>query len=168
LALFSQNQLEPGTPDCPVINRTVSGAPGCSTVNWLLSRIGRAMWLKFTGLSGGAPDCPMSLQRPRPRSSATNSSLSGIHRGHRGYNSPDCPVSQSRPSQRSTAKSAGDTWPEQTVSWAHRTVSSAPTRPPAQRSDALGKERNRAPDSQSGAPLDRRQELPFNLVSYDS
>jgi hypothetical protein len=61
-------------------------------VNWLLSGIGRATWLKFTRLSGGAPDCPVSLQRPRPRTSATNSSLSGMHRGHRGYNSPDCPV----------------------------------------------------------------------------
>jgi hypothetical protein len=51
LALYSQNQLEPGTPDCPVVHRIVSGAPGCSTVNLLLLGIGRATWLKFTELS---------------------------------------------------------------------------------------------------------------------
>jgi hypothetical protein len=60
LALYSQNQLEPGTPDYPVVHQTVSGAPDCSTVNWLLSRIGWATWLKFTGLSGGAPNCLVS------------------------------------------------------------------------------------------------------------
>jgi hypothetical protein len=59
------------------LHRTVSGALGCSTVNWVLSGIGRAMWLKFTDLSGGAQDCPVSLQRPRPSTSATNLSLSG-------------------------------------------------------------------------------------------
>jgi hypothetical protein len=37
LAVYSQNQLGPGTPVCPVVHRTVSGAPGCSTVNRLLS-----------------------------------------------------------------------------------------------------------------------------------
>jgi hypothetical protein len=34
----------------------------------------------------------------------------------------DCPVSQRRPRQRSAAQSAGDAWPEPTVSWSHRTV----------------------------------------------
>jgi hypothetical protein len=48
-----------------------------SAANWPLSRIGGATWLKITGLSGGAPDCPVSLQRPRPSTSVTNSSLLG-------------------------------------------------------------------------------------------
>jgi hypothetical protein len=56
------------TGQCPVPQ------PG-SAANWPLSGIGGATWLKITGLSGGAPDCPMSLQRPRPSTSATNSSL---------------------------------------------------------------------------------------------
>jgi hypothetical protein len=34
----------------------------------------------------------------------------------------DCPVSQRRPHQRSATQSAGDTWPEPTVTWSHRTV----------------------------------------------
>jgi hypothetical protein len=48
---------------------------------------------------------------------------------------PDCPVSQQRPRQRSAAQSAGDAWPEPTVSWrtglsgAHWTVSGTPRGP---------------------------------------
>jgi hypothetical protein len=37
LAKYNQHQLGPGTPDCLVVHRTVSGAPGWSNVNWLLS-----------------------------------------------------------------------------------------------------------------------------------
>jgi hypothetical protein len=77
MAQDSQNQHQPDTPDCPVVHQTVSGAPG-----WLgdkLVALGNrwATWLKITGLSGGALDCLVSLQRPRPSTSATNSSLSG-------------------------------------------------------------------------------------------
>jgi hypothetical protein len=32
-----QTSAQPGTPDCPVVHRTVSGAPGCSAVNSPLS-----------------------------------------------------------------------------------------------------------------------------------
>jgi hypothetical protein len=72
MAKFSQSLLSLGSPDCPVVHRTVSGAPG-----WLW-RIGCSrdfdggVRLKFTGLSGGAPDCPVSR-------SQANSSLSGNH-----------------------------------------------------------------------------------------
>jgi hypothetical protein len=48
-----------------------------SAANWPLSGIGGATWLKIVGLYGGVPDCPVRLQRPRPSTSATNSSLSG-------------------------------------------------------------------------------------------
>jgi hypothetical protein len=37
MALFSQRQLGLGAPDCPVVHRTVSGAPGRRLSNWLLS-----------------------------------------------------------------------------------------------------------------------------------
>jgi hypothetical protein len=63
----SQHQLGPGTPNCPVVHRTVSGAPGWPTVNRLLSGNDRGVRLKFTGLSS--------------ESSATNSSLSGKGKG---------------------------------------------------------------------------------------
>jgi hypothetical protein len=79
----------------------------------------KAMWLKFTGLSGGAPDCLVSQQRPR---------------------------------QRSAAQSAGDAWPEPTVSWrtglsgVHRTVSGEPRGPLLERSAEPDMEGDRAPD----------------------
>jgi hypothetical protein len=60
-----------------VVHRTASSAPG-----WLVDQLAAlgnrwASWLKITGLSGGAPDCPVSLQHSRRSPSATNSSLSG-------------------------------------------------------------------------------------------
>jgi hypothetical protein len=76
--------IQSGTPDCPVVHRTVSGAPGWSLVKVLLSGIDGGVRLKFTGLSGGAPDCPVSHPRRTRRSRETET--------WRGYNSPDCPV----------------------------------------------------------------------------
>jgi hypothetical protein len=60
----SQHQLGPGTPDCPVVHRTVSCAPGWPTVNRLLSGNDRGVRLKFTGLSG-EPTAPAANGRPR-------------------------------------------------------------------------------------------------------
>jgi hypothetical protein len=68
LALCSQTSARSGTPDCLVVHRTASGAPGWSPVNSLLSRFDGDIWLKITGLSGGAPDCPMSHPRRTRRS----------------------------------------------------------------------------------------------------
>jgi hypothetical protein len=53
----------PGTLDGPVVHRTVSGVPGEPPVNYLLSGIDGVVWLKFTRLSGGAPDCSVSHPR---------------------------------------------------------------------------------------------------------
>jgi hypothetical protein len=70
LGKFSQNRLWPGTPDCPVVHRTVSGAPGWSNVNWPLSGKERGdvaiihrtvRWC--TGLSG-EPTAPAANGRP--------------------------------------------------------------------------------------------------------
>jgi hypothetical protein len=54
--------------DCPVVHRTV---------RWAVHRRTRrsretinGVWLKFTGLSGGAPDCPVSQRSAGPRSTA--------------------------------------------------------------------------------------------------
>jgi hypothetical protein len=147
----------PSTPDCSVVHRTVSGARGWLTVNQLLSGIDGVVWLKVTGLSGGAPDCPVSHPRRTRRSRETEKvtwlKFIGLSGG-----APDCPVSQ-----RSTAKSAGDTWTAPTVS-----LSGAPTGPEEKRSDAPDLEGDRAPDMNSGCPLDRRQELPSKIVSNGS
>jgi hypothetical protein len=49
--------------DCLVVHRTVSGAPGWSPVKRPLSGVDDGVRLKFTGLSSGAPDCPVSHPR---------------------------------------------------------------------------------------------------------
>jgi hypothetical protein len=117
-----------------------------------------------TGLSDGAPDCPMVHRTVRwctglsGESSAANSSLSGkgmgdvaiIHRTAGG--APDCPVSQRRTRQRSSARSTRDTWLLQWsagctgLSGLHRTLSGAPTGPEEQRSAVPDLEGNRAPN----------------------
>jgi hypothetical protein len=78
MALFSQSLLSLGAPDCvrwctglcPVVHRTVSGAPGWLWRTCCSRDFDGGVRLKFTGLSGGAPDCPVSR-------SQANSSLSG-------------------------------------------------------------------------------------------
>jgi hypothetical protein len=52
LALCSQTSAQSGTLDCPVVHRTVSGAPGWIPVKVLLSGIDGGVQLKITGLSG--------------------------------------------------------------------------------------------------------------------
>jgi hypothetical protein len=70
LALSSQYSAQSSTPDCPVVHRTVSGAPGWLPTNWPLSGMFGGVRLYFTGLSGGAPDCPVSQRPPAQRSAA--------------------------------------------------------------------------------------------------
>jgi hypothetical protein len=45
LVWYSQIPARLGTPDCPVVHRTVSGAPGESKVNWPLSGLDGGVWL---------------------------------------------------------------------------------------------------------------------------
>jgi hypothetical protein len=176
MAQDSQNQHHPGTPDCLV-------PQAGSAANWPLSGIGRATWLKNTGLSGGAPDCQVSLQRPRPSTSATNSSLSGkgesaaaknhwtvrwctglsgeseppeatvasaisgrrMARANGRLGTPDCPVRQ--PDPRPNGRLC-PVWKE----IVHRTCTVV-----VWWCTGL-----------SGAPLDRRQDLPSKLISNGS
>jgi hypothetical protein len=116
-----------------VVHRTVPGAPGWFAVNSPLSGFDDDVRLKFTGLSGGAPDCPVSQRSPEQRA-ATQSS-------------------------RDTWTAPTISWCTG-LSSVHRTVSGAPIRPEEQWSDMPNLEGDRAPDSLqdlSGAPLDRRQ-----------
>jgi hypothetical protein len=149
---------------------------------WLYAAKFSSVW--HTGLSGGAPDSvrcarlvsgenvALGIRRRRTaiihrmvqwctglsgESSAANSSPSRKAKGRRGYNSPDCSVSQ-----WSAAQSSRDMWTAPTVSWCigqsdvHRTMSGAPISSEDQRSDALEKEGDRAPDSYSDGPVVHR------------
>jgi hypothetical protein len=124
------------------------------------------------GLSGGAPDS-VWCARLGSGELATLGNSSAAY----GYNSPDYPVSQRPPAQRSAAQSTRDAWPQPTVGWGHRTVRCAPdnVRCANQSKDpTVGCARNgrrSAPDMLqwlSGAPPDRRQELPSFLGSNGS
>jgi hypothetical protein len=108
-----------------VVHRTVSGAPGWLEQSGCSRDFNGGVRLYFTGLSGGAPDCPVGR-------SQANSSLSGIHRRrttiiHRTIRcAPDCPVSQ-----RSVGPTVGRAIcaghvAEPTASRRHRTVRCAP------------------------------------------
>jgi hypothetical protein len=101
--VYSQLLFGLGAPDCPVVHRTVSGAPGPVPVNRLLSGLDGGVRLQFTGLSGGAPDCPVSHPR---RSRRSREKFNGVRLKFTGLSdgAPDCPVSQ-----RSTAPTVGRT-----------------------------------------------------------
>jgi hypothetical protein len=66
LAEYSQLLLSLGAPDCPVVHRTVSGAPGWLWRNGRSREFVGGVRLNITGLSGGAPDCPVSQRSAEP------------------------------------------------------------------------------------------------------
>ena len=130
-----------------------------------------------TGLSGGAPDSVRCARLPRPKWS-----LSGIRRRrtakiHRTVRcAPDCPVSQ-----RSAGPTVGRAIcaghvAEPTVGRGHRTVRCAPDMsgaPTAPRSATVGcailgrkSGTGQCPvcTGLSGAPVDRRQDLPSKIA----
>jgi hypothetical protein len=84
----AKQQLWSGAPDCPVVHRTVSGAPSWSPMKVLLSGIDDSILLKITGLSGGAPDCPVSQR------SAAQSSRDTWSRQRSARGTGQCPVRQ--------------------------------------------------------------------------
>jgi hypothetical protein len=118
MAKFSQGQRSLGAPDCPVVHRTVFGAPGWLRRTSCSREMINGIRLKFTGLSVRcAPDCPVS-QRSAARSARDmwpsqrlegGTGLSGVHRTVSGAptaprlptvgyategkkSAPDCPV----------------------------------------------------------------------------
>jgi hypothetical protein len=125
-----------------------------------------------TELSGGAPDS-VRCARLGSGELATLGNSSAAY----DYNSPDCQVSQRPLEQRSAAQSARDAWPTPTVGWGHRTVRCAPdsvrcaNQPEDPTVDCARNGRRFAPDNEqwmSGAPPDRRQELPSKNASNGS
>jgi hypothetical protein len=124
-----------------------------------------------TGLSGGAPD---SVRCPR----LVNGELAalGKRERQRGYNSPDCPMSQRR-LQPTVVRAINARHVVCAVGWAHRTVRCAPNSvrcangpggPTVGYARYGRRSRTELLQELSGAPLDRRQELPTKLISNGS
>ena len=124
--LCTANRLfRSGAPDCPVVHRTVSGAPGCLDLKTPLSGICRRRTAKIHRTVRCAPDCPVSQRSAGPTVGraicAGHVAEPTARRGHR------------------TVRCAPD-------------MSGAPTAPRSATSTALFKEGNRAPDSVRCAP----------------
>jgi hypothetical protein len=132
--LCTANRLfRSGAPDCPVVHRTMSGAPGCLDMKTPLSGNCRRRTAKIHRTVRCAPDCPVS-QRSAAGSardtwsgqrSERGTGLSGVHR--------TCPVRQIYNSrQRSAAPFEERNRAPDSVRCApdcpvvHRTVSGAP------------------------------------------
>jgi hypothetical protein len=137
-----------------------------SALDWPLSRIGGATWLKITGLFGGAPDCPMSVQRPHPSTSTTNSSFLGkgesaAYKNQRTVwwcirlsDEPKAFAAYGRlRNQQATRGPRQRPVGHTGLSGVHRIVFGAPTGPGAQRSVAPDMEGDRAPDCYSSCPV---------------
>ena len=151
LAVYSQLLLGLGAPDCPVVHRTVSGVPYWLPANWPLSRklrgctaiIHRTVrWC--TGLSG----------EPTAASTTVGRTIHARHVAHANsrLGAPDCPVCTGQCPVRQPARRFNgrlrQEWKE--IRIGHATVAV------------------RWCTGLSGAPPDRRQELPSLLASNDS
>jgi hypothetical protein len=125
LAVYSQNQLGPGTPDCSVpqagkrwtvcsretAERRGYKSPDCPVVH-------RTVWWIICARVQVIGDELVALGKRKRRC---------------GYISPDCPVVHrtvrwvnGASGQRSSARSTRNTWSAPTVGWAHQTVRCAP------------------------------------------
>jgi hypothetical protein len=147
LAVYSQDSAQSSTPDCPVVHRT---------------------------LSGGAPD---SVRCDRLNSGEL--AALGNSPATYGYNSPDCPCAPDcSVSQRSAGPTVGRAIcaghvAKPTARWRHRTVWCAPDMsgaPTAPRLPTVGFaiEGKKLCTGLSGAPPDRRQDLPSWIASNGS
>jgi hypothetical protein len=104
------------------VHRTVSGAQVSSATNSLLSGIAEVAVAKIHRTVRCAPDCPVSQQRSRRRSTERSTRNQWATRGRTG------------------------------LSGVHRTVSGVPSGPRVQRSALPKKERNHALFMSGGAP----------------
>jgi hypothetical protein len=149
--MYSQLLLSLGAPDCTVVHRTVSGVPGWALANWPLSGIRRrrtalihrtVRWC--TGLSG----------EPTVASATVLRTIRGRRVAHANgrLGAPNCPVCTGQcpvrqPARRSNGRLRQE-WKEICTGLSTVTV--------------------RWCTGQSGAPPDRRQELPSLLGSNGS
>ena len=143
-----------GAPDCPVVHRTVSGAPGWRDSNWPLSGNWPATSAKIHRTVRCAPDCPVSQRSARANGRPRNP------RGTRGRangrkTTPDCPVCTGHVRCANGSLAANGRLRHfrkeighRTVSGVHRTVRCAPDCPVRPMTEG----KNGLPDLLSTAP----------------
>jgi hypothetical protein len=91
LARCSQNSAQSGTPDCPVVHRTVSGAPGWSPVKRPLSRKDQR---RTTIIHRTVRWCTRLSGEPTVASATVGLTIRGRRVAHTNgrQGAPDCPV----------------------------------------------------------------------------
>jgi hypothetical protein len=143
LAVCSQSTAQCGTPDCPVVHRTVSGAPGWTPVNrplsgkvwWHTTIIHRTVWWCI-GLSG-EPTVGRAIRGQR------------VARTNGRQGAPDCPVYTGQCSVRQLAWSCNGRLRQK-----RKEIGTGPSTVTVRWRTGL-----------SGAPLNRRQGWPSLLAS---
>jgi hypothetical protein len=124
-ALSGCTGLSGGAPDCPVVHRTVSSAPGWLRRTCCSREVINGVRLKFTRLSG---ESTVGRANGRPRDPRETRGRSNSRKG-----APDCPVCTRQCSVRQRLQSANG---------------------------RLHQRRKEIRTRLSGAPGDRRQDLP--------
>jgi hypothetical protein len=84
LAQAAKTLLSLGAPDCPVVHRTVSGAPGWRWSTGRSRELDSGIWIKITGLSG---EPTVGRDNGRPRNPHVTRGRANSLKG-----APDCPV----------------------------------------------------------------------------
>jgi hypothetical protein len=116
----SQDSTQSGTPDCPVVHRTVSGAPGGSPANWpLLGKLRQCTTIihqtvrRCTGLS----------DEPTASSATVGRQIHGrrVARSNGRQGAPDCPVCTGQCSVRQPARSCNGRLRQEWKEIAHQT-----------------------------------------------
>jgi hypothetical protein len=158
LAKFSQisislwcTRLFGGVPDCSVVHRTMSGAQAGPTMNSSLSEKSEGTSAKIHRTVWCAPDCTVSQRHPRP---TVGSAISGrrMARANGQLDTPDYPVCTGQcPVRQRDRRSNGRLCPIRKEIGHRTTIVHV-----------------RWCTGLSGAPPDRRQELPSNWISNGS
>jgi hypothetical protein len=136
LAVYSQLLLNLGAPDCSVVHRTVSGAPGWALVNWPLSGIRRR---RMAIIHRTVRWCTRLFGEPTAASATVGHAIRArrVAPANGRLGAPDCPVCTG-------------------LSGVHRTVSGALTSPKIQRSAVPGMEGDLHWTCYSGCPVVHR------------
>jgi hypothetical protein len=93
LAEYSQSPARSGTPDCPVVHQTVSGAPGQPPVNRPLSG---KVWRRTTIIHRTVRWSTGQSGEPTAASATVGRAIHGrrVARANGRQGAPDCPVRQ--------------------------------------------------------------------------
>jgi hypothetical protein len=121
LALCSQFSAQSGTPDCPVVHRIMSGAPGWSPVNRPLSG---KVWRCTTIIHRTVRWCTGLSGEPTVASAMVDRAIRGrrVARTNGRQGAPNCPVCTRQCPVRQRARSCNGRVRQKRKEIAHRTA----------------------------------------------